>query len=256
MTHSIRFDEPAHQQLIVLPSKTGALGWLVLGLLAIVALVSTSVITPARADTVERPEKPDFLSVYTQLVGPFSAYKSCVDEKSAKAIATMWEREAPIAASIYDIGHAYRNCEGFAEFWNTIYFLGFDSPEQWIDIELRLIRTAGMQRAETDLAALRGARDWLREAAQRVAKAPRMGNDERRLARRHISRMLYVVETMMPEDGDAELFAELLELRRDDFLSFLPEESEGRLSEVLEFAQGGADPDEAVMRDVKTQMRN
>lgn len=231
-----------------------------LALLTALALVSTSIVSAAQAQTaqaaVERPSEPDFISIYAQMIGRFSSYKECTDEVTKKTIATMWERQVPMAASLYDIGHAYRSCEGFEDFWQSLYFAGFDTPEQWIDMHLRLIRLSGMLKAETDMEAMTKARDWLRTAMERTPRASRLSAEERRSAQRLLSEMMYNVVNMMPNEGDPALFAELIEKRPDDFFVFLPEESDLRLKETLEFAQSKRSTDEGARRAVQSQMRN
>ncbi|MEO0718151.1 MAG: hypothetical protein AAFZ06_04670, partial [Pseudomonadota bacterium] len=104
--------------------------------------------------------------------------------------------------------------------------------------------------------AMTKARDWLRTAMERTPRASRLSAEERRSAQRLLSEMMYNVVNMMPNEGDPELFAELMEKRPDDFFVFLPEESDLRLKETLEFAQSKRSTDEGARRAVQSQMRN
>ncbi|MCI4661453.1 MAG: hypothetical protein MRY63_06470 [Neomegalonema sp.] len=203
----------------------------------------------------QRPDKPDFMAISAALDGQFSLYKTCVDETISEAIGAMWERAAPVAAALYDVSGAYRRCEGFAEFWPTLYFAGFDSPEQWVDIELRAIKTAAMVRAETDVATMRDSRNRLRQAWLNIPNDRVLKADEKDQARKALSAMIYVLDTLRPNEGDAEHLKPLVEAKREALLAHLPEGSEERLKEALEFSAADGKSDERVLRRVKNKLR-
>lgn len=233
------------------------LRWMMIVIATISGAAGTSIVRPAYGQTaqteaaLERPETPDVVGAHVALHEEFDAYAACVHPKKIEAIALMWERRAPIDAALHDISHAYRQCEGFQEFWAALYFLGYDSPEQWIEREIRVVKTVAAARAETDVETLRTARAFIRSAWEKAPDSRRLDADQKAQAREALYDMMYVVDALRPRDGDMDAFKPLVEHASDAYLVYLPEAAEEALAQALAFAERDEEDAQDLLDQVK-----
>lgn len=227
---------------------TRLIHWIVLTAMAFAALATTSLATPVRAQTamaasaetaaptVERPNPPDFLQVYRGLLDEHAGVRDCVDDERKDALERYWARKVPLVAAAYDVSLAYRRCEGFNAFWATLYFSGYDSPEEWIEVEFRLIRTAAIERAGADVDQMTEALAILRAERSRLMKERGRRTPTERATIEEFTRLAYAVDALTPLPGDPEQFAQIIEHDRERLLAALPETAEQELLDALDAA--------------------
>lgn len=160
------------------------LGWRKTAGLALAAWLAATG-SAAAEDKVEahRAEQPSFRTAWLAYQEGDGGYFSCVEEAKKEALAEMWRRRAPLEGGVYAMSRAYRECEGFATFWPQLYLAGFDSPEQWIEYELRLLRAAAIAEGEIDPAELTRSRNLLRDAIAATTDSETGAREERLHAR-------------------------------------------------------------------------
>lgn len=183
----------------------------------------------------ERPETPDPAAVYAALGTAHRSFAACATEARDKAIADMWARSAPIDSALYDISHAVRNCEGFANFWSALYFSGFDSPEDWIAVDIQLLKTAALKRLETTRETVSEADAFLGRVRRSAQENNRLDRDSRRETLDELSRLREAVRAANPTEVvvSAETLETLAETAETDIFSLLPEEAETALEAAL-----------------------